>query len=254
MCANLRNYFDWYNIIKYVIILSAIFILLFLFMDKIFMPIYVRLGDEIDVPDVVKKSDIEAIAELEQLGFFVEASEQKYDNRYAPGTVIAQFPLPNTRVKRGRTIHLTICLGEQKVSVPNLKGIFLRDAEIQLAQRSLQKGEINYRPSTMYPQGMIINQSYEPGAIVNKGTIINLTVSSSQEAIEVIVPNLLNKTLMSARDIILKNNLKVGLITYIVNKDYLPNTVLLQFPEAGTMTFSGDSVLLYVSKIDSVKR
>jgi len=249
----LKKHLDLYPYFRFCGIGFILYLAIFLFMDKIVMPLYVRLGDEIDVPNVIEKKDIDAITELEQFGFAVDTSDKKYDSHYAPGAVISQHPLPLTRVKKGRTIQLTICLGEQKITMPDLKGISLRDAEIKLTEKDLQKGDIYPRPSTLYPQGVVIDQSIAPGQIINKGTAVNLTVSSSREVIEVQVPNVINITLRTAREIITKNGLKVGTVSFVPNKEYLPNTVLFQFPSAGTMALFGDSVSLVISKIDTSK-
>ena len=62
------KYSKFTKYIKYFLVTSSSFFILFLIMDKIVMPLYVRLGDEIEVPDVTEKTDVEAVLELRRYG------------------------------------------------------------------------------------------------------------------------------------------------------------------------------------------
>jgi len=238
----------------YCVIAFCIVFALFFIMDEIVMPLYVRHGDEIPMPDVTGKDHFDAKKELELYGFIVNDTTRKYHPYRQAGEVLSQFPTYETKVKKGRTVYLTISLGGEKVKVPDLFQKSVRDAEILLLRNNLKLGrKIYYAFSREYPEGVVIEQLYEAGMEVPKGTIVHITVSRGQEPQNVPVPYVENKLLENAVDILEKNGLYAGRVVYQldVNNEYLPNTVLLQDPKPGEIVAPGDSVHLWVSKIDT---
>ena len=240
--------------LKYTVISIAVMFLLFVTFDNLIMPMYVHSGDEIDLPDVAGKSRTQAILELRRLGVKVDASQQKYDPFHSEGTVLLQNPIPGTLVKRGRIVELTVSLGEQKVKVPDLRGLSSRDAELQLAQFNLQKGNEYYNYSDEFPEGIVISQALESGMEIAKNTVIDLTISLGLESKEFAMPKIQFKTLETASTILRQNRLRIWGIIFNVNDEYLPNTVLLQEPQPGFIVSPGDSVILIVSKMDSSRQ
>lgn len=235
--------------LKIGIIIISVLIVLFLIADKIVMPMYVHLGDEIEMPDVTEHDYAEALVILKQHGFKVK-KEGKYDPYHNVDVVLFQNPAPYTTVKRGRLVRLTVSLGEQLAKVPDLIGISERDAEIRLSERNLKLGE-KIPLTSSYPAGIIISQQYEPMMEVKKWTVINITVSIGPEQSDVIMPNLINKSLREAENIIRGRGLYIGNVEYLIKNKYVPNTILNQFPSPGAMITIGDTVFFSVSKIDS---
>jgi len=216
------------------------------------MPLYVRHGYEIVMPDVTGKDHLEAKLELERHSFIVDDETRKYHPYRQAGEVLSQFPTYGTKVKKGRTVRLTISLGEERVKVPDLFLKSLRDAEIELLENNLKLEKL-YIYSREYPEGTVIYQSYEKDMELPKGTVVVITVSRGQETQNVPVPYVENKFLENAIDILEKNGLHAGPIDFQidVNNEYLPNTVLRQMPKPGVVAEPGDSVHLWVSKIDT---
>lgn len=245
------KYARYIRYIKYFTIASGVLFLTFLILDKIVMPLYIRLGDEIEMPDVTEKSDYEAITELRRFGFEVEIREKKYDPYHAENVVLSQSPEPFTRVKKGRLVRLTISLGERNVTVPDLISRSIRDAEVLLIKNNLRIGDTYYSPSSEFPEGVITSQSYEAGMMVKGGAKINITVSEGPVAQRIIVPSIQDKTLDNALKIISTNKLKLIVYDEFLDNDYLPNTILTQFPQPGDTLSSGDTVFVVISKIDS---
>jgi len=239
--------------IKYFVVTSSVIFVLFLMMDKIVMPLYVRLGDEIEVPDVTEKTDVDAVLELRRFGFEAEITDQKYDPYHAKNVILSQIPEPFTIVKKGRKVVLTRSLGERNVTVPNLISLSLRDAELKLSRNNLRKGAVFYNPSSEFPEGVIISQSYEAGMTVRGATEIGITISEGPIAQRIIVPLIQEKTLDNAIRILNDNMLNLEIYRETVNDDYLPNTILAQIPLYGDTVSSGDTILVVISKIDSIR-
>ena len=238
---------------KYCLIVFSVVFLLFIIMDKIVMPLYVRLGDEIKMPDVTGEDRYEAKLQLERLGFKVDDNEKKYHPYSQLGEVLSQSPPPFTRVKKKRLVRLTISLGEEKIKVPDLFLLSPREAELELLKNNLKLGKRIFIFLPEYTEGVVIAQSYEKDMEVPKGTVVNITINRGQKPENVTVPYVENNLLENAIDILEKNLLHAGPIEYQldINNEYLPNTVLFQNPKAGEIVFPGDSVQLWISKIDT---
>ena len=216
------KYSKYTKYVKYfVIAFSAVFIL-FLVMDKIVMPLYVRLGDEIEVPDVTEKIDVEAVLELRRFGFVAEITDEKYDPYHAKNIILSQIPEPFTKVKKGRKVALTRSLGERNVSVPNLISLSLRDADLELSRNNLKRGDVFYNPSSEFPEGVIISQSYEAGMTVRGATKIGITISEGPVAQKIIVPSIVRKTLDNSIRIMSDNKLNLEIYREIIDNKYLP--------------------------------
>ncbi|MCP4725066.1 MAG: PASTA domain-containing protein [bacterium] len=237
------------KILKFGGIGIASLVVFILLVDKIIMPLYVGYGDEVTLPDVTQSDYSSALIALDNLGFKV-IKESKFDPYASTGIILSQKPLPFTVVKKGRTIHLTVSLGEQKVTVPNLVGISARDAEIKLQENNLKVGEIEYQFSSM-PEGIVINQQFESMTQMKRGTEVSFTISSGEEKKQVIMPNTINKSVSIAADMVKREGLFVGRTLSEVRNDLLPNTVIFSHPSEGQILIPGDTVYFIISKIDT---
>ncbi|MCB0282037.1 MAG: PASTA domain-containing protein [Calditrichae bacterium] len=231
----------------------AVILSLFLFtviMDKIVMPWYVDLGDEIQMPDSVEMSVNDAKAALESHGFHVVIADSVYDAHYSAGTVIDQMPIAYSTVKEGRNVYLTVSIGEKPVIMPNLFGISPRDAELKLNAMNLKLRTTLYAYSDLYPEGAVISQSFPQGQIVQKNTPITITVSLGEKPSQRKIPNLIGKSLSAASQQLEQLGVKVSNIRYEENSSYLPNTVLKQSLPEGSMIGEQPEIELTVSNLE----
>lgn len=229
------------------IVLVALTLLFFL-MDDVVMPRYVQQGEVTMVPNVVGIPVEQAIKTLEEAGLGGKQSEIRQDRQYPEGTVTVQTPAAGSEVKFGRGIYLTVSGGETLVMVPGLRGRSLRDATLALERFGLHIGEIKYQVSAEYPENTIIDQSISEGTKVKNNTVISVTVSQGRSPDRIPVPNVVRRSLSDAERIILQSGLKVGNITFQVNNDLLPNTVIEQYPRAGGFVSTGQAIDLFVTQ------
>ncbi len=101
------------TLLKYIIILCSLGIISLLLLDKLFLPLFINTNEEIYIPDVRDLSTYKAEKELTELGFSVEIITSNYNSKYIPNTVIEMSPRAFTKIKKGRTIKLTIS-GDKK--------------------------------------------------------------------------------------------------------------------------------------------
>ncbi len=230
---------------KLLYILAGIFVFLFV-IDYILLPLYVS-GSEHKVPNVVGKQKDEAIKILEDAGLNPIVQTSRYDQKYQKDHVIFQNPAPNLTVKSNRRIYLTISGGEPQIPMPSLIGKTIRDATVTLERLGLSIGKIDSVESE-FPAGIIVEQQYFQGKEISKGSAVNFKLSIGPQVGMVRVPSLFGQTLSEAEQILKNNSLRVGNKVYIFSQNYLPNTVVDQYPSINTLAKIGDSVTVTLTR------
>lgn len=225
----------------------------FLLFNYGLMPWYVGHGGTLTVPDVANMQFEEAQAKLSDLGLVAVESDKILDNEHPIGSIITQNPKPGAVVKYGRRVYLTVCGGEVLTPVPLIRGRSLRDANFALERNGLVLGKIDSANSDSNPVNTIISQAIAPTERVKKGTAIDVTLSLGSSRSTITVPSLYGKSLSEAGKMLEYLSLKVGLVTYQVHIELLPNTVVDQFPVAGTEVDSGKTIDLFVVKAGQVQ-
>ncbi|MGE5497491.1 MAG: PASTA domain-containing protein [Syntrophothermus sp.] len=226
------------------IALASIAVIIIIF-NIIIMPWYVS-GSEIAVPNVKGLSEEKAKELLEDKDLEPVNAGERYDDKSPKGTVIFQRPAAGAVVKENRRIFLFISSGVPFIKVPELKGKYLRDAQLTLERMDLMIGDTNYIRSES-PKGIIVDQQVASGSEIKKGSRINVTLSAG--AVEgIVVPDLLGKSLSEAEKILTDSKLVPGKINYQPSFSLLPNTVIDQYPSKDNTVPEGTAVDLFVTK------
>lgn len=142
-------------------------------------------SEGITVPGVTGKSQAEAISILEKAGFVVNVT-QSYDSTVENGYVISQSPEEATTAPEGSSITIRVSQGteENKVRVPNIIGLTEMDAVASLTESGLAVGtvsEVTNEDAALTDK--VCYQSYSVGSYVDKGTAIDLKVSTGPEQV-----------------------------------------------------------------------
>ncbi len=212
----------------------------------VIMPRVVKLGREVEVPDVGGRSLGEAVKILEEssLKSFVESRE--FDPLVPEGYVISQVPLARQVVKEGRRVTLVVSLGPEKATVPHLRDLALSRAKSLLERSGLAVGDISYVGSESVLPGRVV-ASFPPfDSLVNRGTEVDLIVS--QEASWEEMPNVIGEQLQGVEETLKALGLVIGEIEEVKGGEVEEGTILLQFPQPGTEVSRGDTVKLVVSR------
>jgi len=231
------------RMILYILLGLVAFILL---LNYVIMPWYVS-SPETKVPQVVGLQTQEAINLLQKDGFKPIISDTSYGLQIPTGGVFLQKPDAGKVVKEGRTVYLFVSGGQKVISVPLLKGKSILDAKFALERLGLKLGRIERIPSSQ-PEDMIFDQQYAEGTLLKQGEIVGITVSAGRGGGEIIVPDLIGKSLSEAMKILADSSLVVGKINYQPSSTLLPNTILDQYPSSGNTLNPGDAVDLFATK------
>lgn len=224
-----------------------LFVLFVILMNFVVMPWYTKHGEEYELPDVTDRPLAEAIEMLKGEGFHPIIKDSVYDEQFAPGSVVQQNPLPFSRVKKGRRVYLVVSIGEKPRYVPRLIGLTPQDAEFRLKEEGLSLNRVVYEFSDFYPRGVVINQSVPPGEIAQKNQKINITVSLGPAPTSLEIPNLVGKSLESAKKELEAVGVSLGHIRYTYKPNLVPGTVLKQSVAPGKAAVKVDSINLLVS-------
>jgi eukaryotic-like serine/threonine-protein kinase len=227
---------------------AAIIYVFLLLLDNVIMPHYVQQGKTTKVPDVVGKTIEEARTDMKAAGLEPKETERKQDRHYPEGTVILQNPAEGAEVKFGRGIYLTVSGGEQMLSVPNLRGKSVRDATFDLERYNLKLGTVQYETSEEFFENTIIRQEPAAASKVSSSTSVNIVVSQGRSADKSAVPGVTLKTYTEAEKILTQAGFKVGVVTYQISLDLLPNTIIEQYPHTGELAVKGQTIDLIVAQ------
>jgi len=239
------------KILRNVLLRNTLLILLgiiifIIILDNLMMPWYVS-SPETNVPKVIGMNIDEATELLESEGFRPLISDTSYGLKLPLGEVFLQKPDAGEIVKEGRTIYLFISGGEKVISVPLLKGKSILDAKFALERLGLKLGRVERIPSSQ-PEDMIFDQQYAEGTLLKQGEIVGVTVSAGRGGGEIVVPDLIGKSLSEAKKILTDSSLVLGKINYQPSSTLLPNTILDQYPSSGNTLSTGDAVDLFATK------
>ncbi len=95
---------------------------------------------------------------------------------------------------------------------------------------------------------MIFDQQYVDGTPLKKGQSVSVTLSTGSVTGDIIVPDLIGKSLTQARIILSDSSLAVGKVNYQISSTLLPNTVLDQYPAPGNKLNANGNVDLFITK------
>ncbi len=119
-----------------------------------------------------------------------------------PGVVIDQHPKPGFLVKKNRKVYLTINANSpEKMVMPDLLGITLREARNKISIAALRLGRLSYRYSIA--KNVVLEQQLndhiiEPGDTLLKGSAIDLVLGKGLSDEKSRVPNLIGLTVEQA--------------------------------------------------------
>jgi len=232
----------------YFVILPLIaFFILVSIVNIIIMPVITRHGDEFPLPDFTDSRLLEADFQVKELNLNYEVSSEEYSPGKERGYLLNQFPIPGTKVKEGRVIKFVVSLGQKNVPIPNLAGLSVRQAILDLETSGLLLGEIAWAFSDTLPEKVVVFSYPNAGIEIPLGTTVNLMVNRGRASNFTYMPGVTGLTLDEAIKNLEDMNLKLGLVTYRTDENFLPETVLEQSEDEGTELDISTEIDLVVS-------
>ncbi|MBQ7583178.1 MAG: serine/threonine protein kinase [Lachnospiraceae bacterium] len=214
------------------------------------------VSDNQVLQDVRGQSFEAAKKALEELGFVVQASYESSDS-VESGLVIAQDPVPGSRIPAGYTVVLQVSSGTGNIEVPNLVGNPSAEAKVALENMGLNIQLTEGRSDTV-PQGSVVSQTPEAGTMVAPGTTVLVVVSTGSSGTDAgteeetdgrtAVPNLIGLTETEAKTALTASGLSWSSITEEYSTAVAEGRVISQSVEPDTLVEKDSKVNFVMSK------
>lgn len=200
----------------------------------------VQGGRLVTVPEVTGMSITQAANVITQAGLEIGAQRQVVNEQIPEYHVILQRPSPNTVVRAGRKVNLTVSQGLETITTPTWIGQPVQDALKNVEAARFISGSIARMPNDL-PRDTVLAQEPAPMLQVSQGSEVHLLVSDGPVSKIQIMPDLVGKTLEEAQ--LMLGALTVQAIPYKINRagsEY--ETVLGQHPQPGTQLVENQEV------------
>lgn len=172
--------------------------------------------------------------------------EQSYSNDYAAGYVYKQSPVAGRTVREGQSVTLTVSLGIQSVTVPDVTNYLQADAEQQLKNLGVSV-LVTQAVEPTVASGSVIRTDPAAGSQVAAGSTVVVYVSRPQVSTTAKVPSLVGlSSVNDARTLLVQNKLGLGSITEQYS-DKPAGTIIAQNPAAGSTVKVNSRVSVTVS-------
>ena len=197
---------------------------------------------KVSVPSLIDKTQTDAETTLRGLGLVpTVVLEENLD--IAAGKVFRQNPVGGNKVDAGTQVQLTVSKGKNTVSVPNVVGMQVAEAEQMLRGQYQLDVQLVADARSTRPENEVIKQDPLSGTKLEIGKLVTLTYSLPAA---VTVPDVANQTAATASANLTRVQLEV------VPVDEASDTVeqgkaIRTDPVAGTQVKSKSKVTLFVS-------
>ncbi|WP_209649106.1 Stk1 family PASTA domain-containing Ser/Thr kinase [Kibdelosporangium banguiense] len=168
--------------------------------------IYVSAGPPI-VPQVEAGATIQAVEQAlkaQDLKATLNAEEDEFDNKVAKGSVLRVSPSPGTQLKLGDTVTIILSKGEAPLQpLPDVSGQTEDEARRLVQEAGWEVETVRQQFAPNVDGGKVISTSPGAGQVVQDKRV-TLIISNA-----VVVPDLNNRTVEEARDIVDKLGLRL---------------------------------------------
>ena len=207
-------------------------------------------GKSIEVPDVSDMTVSEAIDTLQNAGFVVSDEQREVSSAdIEEGRVVRTSPAVGSERKEGTTITLYVSLGDTQIEIEDYTGESYLEVKGRLETLGLyvliERRDVEETDEETYEDGVIIDQSIEPGEKVSAGTNITLYI-----------PNIVTNypdftsgeyTVEDVEDFADTYELEVE-IEYVETSEYEPGAIYYQSRPEGQRVVAGQSFKIRVAE------
>lgn len=247
--------FFWNRITKN--LLGAVILVIALIIGANFLLKSVTMHNkELTVPDFTGMSITEAGQLAAKYGMRTEVTDSVYVKRMERGAVYRHNPKSGSKVKKGRRIQLTInAVNPKNITMPNLIGYSMRQANAELSSRGLILGKLIYvtdiATNNVLKQ-LHRNMEIEPGETIESESVIDLVVGLNPSDCRTYIPYLPGTKYMNAVDAVHENSLNIKKLVFDNTvKDYsdsLNAVVYRQSPDTSAVSYPmGSEMTLYLT-------
>ncbi len=193
---------------------------------------------------MTNRSQAEAERLLTDLGLIAEAVRVEAPDGVAPGTVVEQSPPAGSPLEEGGTVLISIAQSSQKVVLQDVSGFNLEEATRRLQEDGFTV-DFSVEPSIEIPENVVIRSEPPPNQELDRGSDVNLVVSSGPDQVD--VPAVADLTVLEASNELGRAGLPNPTLVYEASETVEEGFVIRTDPQAGTAVSIDRVVLLVVS-------
>ncbi len=201
--------------------------------------------DEVTMISLLGKELDEARKELKDMGLELRRLGTIASDEYEEGQIVEQDKKEGESVTKGTVIQVTVSSGPADFELIRVTGNPAATARDMLTARGLEVNPESKYEYNELPEGTVIRQSPEAGAMVKKGDMVTLTISKGIEQVQ--VPDLKKRSENEAAQLLLDSNLERGNPQSAYDDNIPEGHIISQSPEAGTSVNAHSKVDYVVS-------
>ena len=200
----------------------------------------------VEVPGLIGKPMAAAEALLEEKGLTFRILRSEYHEEPSD-TVIDQYPEAGTRRKEGNIVEIVLSLGPIQARVPDIRGLNLQAAKMELEKQKLLVGEVGRVNDDVVPLDLVVRQEPEADIVLEPGSSVKIYLSKGPKIQEVTLPNFRGQDLELVEGTIAELNLVRGEVKGDYSNTYAPGKIIDQSPSPYELIQEGSTINLVVS-------
>ena len=215
----------------------------------VFIPL-ITGGKQIEVPDVTDMTVSDAIDTLQDAGFTVSDEQKEVSSSdIEEGRVVKTSPAVGSKRKDGTTVTLYVSIGDTQIEIEDYTGESYLEVKGKLEALGLfvliERQDVEETDDVDYEDGLIIDQSIEPGEKVSAGTNITLYIPN----VVTNYPNFTDGsyTVEAIQDFADTYELTLD-IEYVKTNEYTPGTIYYQSRPEGQRVVAGQTFKIRVAE------
>ncbi|WP_329128219.1 Stk1 family PASTA domain-containing Ser/Thr kinase [Streptomyces caniferus] len=202
-------------------------------------------GGTTPVPNLVGKTLKEAKESGKNGSFQVSEGGRKACDNVKKGQVTEQKPKAGGEIDKNETVTVTLCTGQKKFSMPNVKSLPESQARSELSNKGFTNVGTKSEVSDRDP-GTVLDQDPKPGSQQPKDTKVTLTIAQASPKRN--VPVVTGQDFEAAKKQLTDLGFKVEKVEQDVTDPNQVGKVQSQSPDGNTPAKEGSTVTLTVGK------
>jgi len=192
------------------------------------------------VPQVAGVSAATAQADLRDAGLTPGTARSVLDNHVAKGLVVKTIPSNGSRIARGGQVALIVSAGPHMISMPQVTGQKLTDAQAAIKHAGLVPGKVKMVTSPTIPAGIVISTSPSVGTSWPQPKPVTIVLSAGPP-----LPNFVGQQKAVAEQWAAANGVKLNEVTSA--SDQPVDTVIKQSAPPGSAFTTGQVITVTIS-------
>ncbi|MGL4986739.1 MAG: PASTA domain-containing protein [Treponemataceae bacterium] len=226
---------------KFFLLFSLAFVFIFSLFVMVFFFAFVEGEEQVMVPNVIGKSLVDALVEMQVKELYPKLVLQYSDNPFDKGRVLNQIPLGGVITKAGKRITLTVSQGPILATVEDYIGLNFTDVQNHLqtlfpdATTALLMIDDPLYAYSDQPEGTIIEQNPKPETPIVDRMSLKFVISRGPEYINVKVPNFVGLSIDDIYSQMAISPVSIDFSTRTVQSSDTIGEIVSQLPEGDTV-------------------